>query len=483
MKRNLSSIIVVFSLGAAPAAHCKPQASTVRRSAPPPSGSPSKTEVPKFTVTRLGNGLQVFLLAKSGMNSPIVHVELVSRGGSALDVKGHQGESFLAYLMAFNGGKSHSGHRFDQYLNGLSAAFDVDVQPDHAAFLMQGPARNLERMVELMADIVQHPMASELAFRNLRKLAKRRLHRRSADPFSQAQRLLAPLTFGRRHPYGQPALGDLSSLERLTYEALAKHRVGLLDPAESALIITGDVRPEEILGIAHRTFGGWKLTTPPKRAKVATTALSPDRRIHLLDRPESTQTLVCALQAVMGRGTKDARAFEVAAHILGGAFDARLQTQMRERAGYTYGVSTDIRWYKGVSGFTVCAKVQRAATLRACQDMLQTIEQMTTEPPDAQTIARAERNLQGRRTRKFESLHGSAGEAKSEFLRAAELATTSSTAAVSVAEISDVTARYLRAKDMRLLLVGDAAKIRDELGALDRGVVLRSTRLAPNTTP
>ncbi len=477
MKRRLLVGLALLCNGLEARAQPAP-AQSLRRTIPPPSGQPSQVKVPQFQVTRLENGLQVFLLDRPGKDAPIVHIELVSRGGAALDDGGREGETFMAYLLAFLGGKGHEGPRFDRYLNGLSAAFDVEVRPDHASFVMRGPARNLERMVELMADVALHPVSSKTSFKYLRKLAKRRLHRRSADPFSQAQRLLAPLTFGRRHPYARPAIGTPESLEQLTYEALVKHRKTILDPAQSALIISGDLRPEEVLAIAHRTFGSWKRTTPAKTVTVPKAALSPDRRLYLLDRPKSTQTLVCALQSVMGRGAKEARAFEVAAYILGGAFDSRLQTQMREEAGYTYGVSTDIRWNEGISGFVVCAKVQRDATLRACQDMLQTIAQMSSQPPDAQTIARAQTNLEGGHIHSFESLVGSVAEAKSEFLRGPLEQTQGSTGAITVAEVSQMSSRYLQPNDMRLLLVGDAAGLREELGALNRGIVLRSSRLA-----
>ncbi|MCA9555214.1 MAG: insulinase family protein, partial [Myxococcales bacterium] len=245
------------------------------------------------------------------------------------------------------------------------------------------------------------------------------------------------------------------------------------------VIISGAVSPGEAINMARSAFERWKVEGKASLPSVAVVPAPPDTRVHLLDRPRATQTLVCALTTVMGREDPDAPAMEVAVHILAGAFDSRLQTAMREEGGYTYGVQSAIDWFHGSSRLSICAQVERGETVRAAQEILRQVEGMRSAPPDEAAVARALEGLRGSAAGHYETLGGSAAEAREAFLRAATWSAASSTEAgaaapVSAARVAAVAERLLRADRIALLLVGDARRLRPVLGDLDRGVVIQT---------
>ncbi len=467
-----------------PAATAQPAPSAARPTTPPASGPVSDVQPPRFQTTTLSNGLQVMLLQTKGQQNPVVHLELVSTGGWGSDPIELGGQTFLAYLMGFWGTTQYPGPRFTQYTNRMSAHFDVQVHEDYGSFVLRGPARNLERMVQLMAGIARQPVGSQQSLERLKSFAERRLEVGDLGPMRQAQRLMKPLTFGRRHPYGRPGTGSAKSLARITFEGLARHRRGLVRPQNSALIISGAISLHRALELSKSAFKDWKASPYRNQAFVPDAPIAVDNRVHVLHRPGSTQSLVCALRAVTGRGTAQAEAFAVAAHILAGATDSRLQSLMREQAGYTYGVSSSISAHRRLSGFKVCSKVERSATIRAAQDMLRELGRMRSQPADQATVDRAVDALKGQHVERYETLEGSVEAAKETFLSKAEaMKVQTSTQGLTAAQVAEVSGRYLDPNRFRLVIVGDAAVLQADIGDLNRGLVVHSPRRAPRPGP
>lgn len=450
-----------------------PASPTRRPITPPPSGVVSRVQPPSFQTTTLENGLQVMLLQTKGPQNPVVHLELVSTGGWGSDPIELGGQTLLAYLMAFSGTSQYPGARFRQYTNRMSAHFDVQVHEDHASFVLRGPARNLERMVQLMAGIAQRPIGSEQGLERLKSYADRRLDAQDLGPLRRAERLMRPLTFGRRHPYGRPGTGSAKSLGRITFEGMVKHRLGLIRPKSSALVISGAISLPRALELSKSAFKDWKASPRRNMAFVPDAPIAVDNRVHILHRPGSTQSLVCALRAVAGRGTAQAEAFRVAAHILAGATDSRLQSLMREQAGYTYGVSSSISAHSRLSAFKICSKVEGSATIRAAQDMLRELGRMRTQPADQATVDRAVHALKGQHIERYETLEGSVEQAKETFLSKAQaMNVETSTQGISAAQVAEVSGQYLDPQRFRLVIVGDAARLQADIGDLNRGLVV-----------
>ncbi|MCA9555899.1 MAG: hypothetical protein KC933_38080, partial [Myxococcales bacterium] len=162
--RNTTCIALAWALSCCatpapppPPASPPPPPPLVLRADPPGPGPTASLKAPSFRVAVLDNGLTVYVLDSSAVQSPIVQVELITLGGAAADPVDQAGLTLLSYLSTYHGGGKWQGRGLQRRLTQISAGLDVDVQPDHGRITVLAPARNMQQATLLLAALVRQP--------------------------------------------------------------------------------------------------------------------------------------------------------------------------------------------------------------------------------------------------------------------------------------------------------------------------------------
>jgi len=355
------------------------------RSTPPGTGAAPDFSVPAIQKFTLPNGLPVYLMEKHQV--PLVQVNLLVRAGSAMDPGGKSGLASMTAAMMMEGAGKRDALALADDIDYLGAQITSTSGQHSMAVRLHTPVERLDPALALFADIVLKPTfpAAELARRKTERLTALLQWRDEA-------RTLASITlnrtlYGEKHPYGIPSIGSEQTLRTLMREDCAQFHATWFRPNYAALIVVGDVTLKEIRQKLSAGFGSWKA------GKGAAPTLSSikqvtGREIVLVDKPGAPQTEIRIGRIGVPRATPDYYALVVMNTVLGGAFSSRLNINLREEHGYTYGASSafDFRLLRGP--FLAASAVQTAVTEKALVEFMKELRGIR-ESVSEEEVARA----------------------------------------------------------------------------------------------
>jgi len=349
----------------------------------------------------LSNGIVVELARRTTI--PAVRVAVSFDAGNASDRKDKPGTQSLTLALLDEGTKSRTALQIAEEQERLGASIAADATMDRSSVSMFALKANLAPSLELMSDIVRNP-----AFRpaDVERLRGQRLAGIAAEktaPRGLARRILPVLLYGKDHPYGVPMSGSGTEegVKAITRDDLVAFHDAWIRPDNARIFVVGDVTLDEIVPLLEARFGNWAKPAVAKGEKVFTKPPANDRaRIVLIDRPQSPQSYIMAGELLPFAGTDDPLAFLTANDVIGGTFLSRLNMDLREKKGWTYGASTGTQLVRGTMPFYLVAPVQTARTGDSIVAALGDIKAfLTTEgvTPDerARTIANNVRSLPG----------------------------------------------------------------------------------------
>lgn len=438
----------------------------------PASGKEADLLLPTFEETTLANGLTVLVAQERSL--PLVAFVLVTRGGAATDPKGKAGLTTLAYQMLGEGAGPRDALQFSDAVADLGASFGSSADQDSGVVSVSGLSKNRDAMLDLLADAVLRPRLAQRDFDRIKTQSLANIQRRKGAPQGLAFEYVPAMIYGDKHPYGHPVGGTEASVGRITSSEVKKHLSETLVPGSTALIAVGDIDLAEARAAAERAFGGWR---GRKRTEVVTPAVEPKprRTIKIVHKDNSPQTIMIVGRPIFGRGHPDEIAATVANEVLGGTFTSRLNMNLRENKGYTYGASTGLSARRGVGAFIGYTLVRQDATGAALKETLDEITRMQSLPPSAEELARAKAGIIRSLPGQFETKQAAAGASAEIFVYALPLdhhrSRPAKIEAVDEKAVAEVTRKYLTEPSMQVLLVGDSAKIEAEVAALGVGQV------------
>jgi zinc protease len=198
----------------------------------------------------------------------------------------------------------------------------------------------------IFADVVENPAFLESEVDREKKRHLDALSQQAKNANAIAGRVRSILAFGPEHPYGRPVQGLPSSIEAITRADLVKFHEAYWKPGSSALIFVGDVTLAEATDLARRTLGGWSggaapaVTIPPAQPAAA-------GKLYLVDRQDAAQTVITPFLPAPRRKTEDYYSLQLADAVWGGGgFGTRLNLNLREDKGYSYGVFSDVAQFQ-----------------------------------------------------------------------------------------------------------------------------------------
>jgi zinc protease len=360
----------------------------------PALASDAPFNFPSIQRSSLSNGLALWTVRHRSI--PVQTMVLLVRVGSSADPQERPGLASLTGDMLDEGAGDRGALELNEALARLGAQFDTEVGPDATFLTLTTLSRFRPRAFNLVADIVARPQFAAHEFDRVRQLRANRLRQLRDVPSALADRAFASALYGS-HPYGHLAIGTISALEAVRVEEVVSFHNRAFRPSSAVLIVVGDAAHEEVLGDANEAFERW--TEPPDGAAIGPNvalALDPpppvSSRLLLVDRPGAAQSELRIGHVGVSRRTPDYHALLLLNLVLGGQFVSRLNMNLREHKGYTYGARSWFEFRLGAGPFQMSASVQTEVTTDAIREALEEVRVMRGERPvteDELRVARA----------------------------------------------------------------------------------------------
>jgi predicted Zn-dependent peptidase len=350
---------------------------TVNRSRLPQPGAVRPFRFPAIAKSVLSSGLRVWSVRHAPV--PVVTFVMLLQRGSAGDPVGKEGLAALTADMLDEGSGDRTAIGLHEDLARIGAQFDTDIGADAAHATMTTLGRFAERGLALLADMVARPSLTEVDFQRVRQLRLHRLTQLRDVPGAVADRTFVQLLYAE-HPYGHTPMGSEKALAALTIDDVRAFHAQAIRPDAATLVAVGDCDHAQIERIAADVFAGWEgaagrdgALRPPPDADHRTppdSAKSNGTRLFIVPRPSAPQSELRIGHVAVARNTPDYHALVAANMILGGQFVSRINLNLREDKGFTYGARTAFDFRRMPGPFSLQASVQTAATARAIEESL-----------------------------------------------------------------------------------------------------------------
>jgi zinc protease len=355
----------------------------IERSRPPVLGPAPDPRLPAIRRDRLANGLGLVLVPARRV--PVAVLEMIVGAGSARDGSGCAGLADLTVHLLPEGAAGMGVLEIAERLAGIGATLSVGATYDVARLRILVLRANVEEALRILADLLLRASFPSDELERLRAEREIDLLRSTDDPAVVANRAFAAELYGE-HPYGAPEEGTIASVRALTREAFLQLYQEAYRPGNAVLVAAGDIDLGGLGSDAERAFGRWPPATPPSID--ISPPDRPGRGIVLVDRPGSAQSEIRVGHVGVPYAHPDAIPLRVLNHLLGGAFTSRINLNLRERRGWTYGVRSRFEFRRGAGPFIIGTSVATAVTRPAIEEIRLELERIREEP-----IAEEERAL------------------------------------------------------------------------------------------
>jgi zinc protease len=441
------------------------------RENPPKPGPAHALNLPVPDVFKLSNGLTVYYHYRVGL--PVVAAHLVFDTGSSANPVDRPGLASFTANMLQQGTETRNAMQIADEAALLGTALSSSASMDASSVGASSLTNNFAGVLNLISDIVLHPTfpPDEVDRRRASRLAAFADER--SDPDTIVARTGVSALFGPNSPIGYDNSGTELSVKAMTREEMMNFWKTNYVPNNAALVVSGNIPVDDLKALAESKFGAWKggeLNVPQIGAPETTKA-----KIIIVDRPGAQQTMVRLLQLGVDRATPDYPALEVMNSELGGLFSSRINLNLREEHGYTYGASSFFVYRRTTGYFVAGGGIRTDATAPAITEILKEIRRMIDTPmkPDELSLAKdsQSRSLPGI----FETSSGEAGALSEVFVynlaRDYFSKLPDQLNAVTAEDAEAVAKKHLHPDQLILVCVGDRSKIEPELVKLDLGAV------------
>ena len=430
--------------------------------------SPLRLPVPeRFT---LSNGLTVLLLAQHRL--PVIAANLVTLRGSESNSATLPGLASFTADMLDEGTAARSALQLADDVAQIGATLQVGSDSDSSGVSVRALRKNAAAAFDLLADVTLQPAFAAAEVERVRKQRQTSLLQQNDNPTAIAARVFNRAVYGERHPYGFIELGTPDSLKAIKREDLEQFWRSGYTPANSALIVSGDLTAEDLRPLAEKAFGAWTGSASTVQMSAPPAA---ERRVIVVDVAAAPQTALRIGSVGVARSNPDYASLEVMNTALGGQFSSRINMNLREQHGYTYGARSGFDYRRGPGPFTVRTSVRGDATAPSVREVFTELERMRATPiTDAELKSSKDamaRSLPG----DFESTAQSVASIAQIFVYGLPLDYYSKLPAsidrVTSTDVQHVATQYLRPDRLTVVAVGDRRSITAPLAALKLGPV------------
>lgn len=334
---------------------------------PGPSAPPA-IHPPKFVRKTLSNGLEVWVAPWKTL--PLVSVRLVISSGTADDPKGKSGLATLTASLLDKGTTTRTATELAEALDILGVTLGAGASTDNTVMGFSTISRNLVPALTLLGEVLTTPRFDPKDFSRERDLQLAALSQGPDSVNWIARRVLPVLLYGAGHPYGNPTDGYPETVKKLTLDDVRAFHTAKLGPKGAILVVVGDVEPEALFPALDTTLGKWNSRGEGPAIRPAATVVPEPGVIHFVDKPGAVQSVLSVGRRWVDRSDPRYFATLLGNRILGGDFLSRLNQNLREKNGFTYGAGSVFQFRRTGSLWLVSTQVRADATAPALKETL-----------------------------------------------------------------------------------------------------------------
>jgi zinc protease len=437
------------------------------RSKIPPPGKQPELHVPTWTKTTLANGVDLIVSEKHDL--PLVSFSMTLLGGaSQFEPANRRGLAALTASMMSEGTKTRDGEALSNALQLLGTNIMIGVGSESGSMGFVSTTGKFAPTLDILADELLNSTFPADALERLRAQRLVQLQQAKAQPGAIASRVFPKIVYGAAHPFGQPPTEE--SYKAITREDVVAFHNAYFQPGRALVVVTGDVRPADVKTTVERALSAWpaggqkpSFSYPPPAERQAAT-------IYIVDKPGAAQSTFAIGNPGPPRNTPDYYALEVMNTMLGGLFQSRLNANIREEKGFSYGVSSSFAYGRGPGAFRAGGDIISAKTDAALVEFMKELRGITgSRPVTDDELATAKNALIQRLPQMFGSvsglnrslstlwLYGLPDDYYQQYGRAV--------AAVTKDDVVRVARQYIDLAHLAIVIVGDRATIEGPLKA------------------
>lgn len=444
----------------------------IDRTKKPPSQATPKLVLPKIQRGSLANGLKILLVEHHEL--PVVQFQLVFQSGSSQDPSGKAGVAQLTAQMVDEGTGKRSALEVADDLDVIGASMSVNAIGDATFASLLTIKEHLRAALDVFADILANPSFPETEWDRVKKSHLTSLLQQKDQPGTVATNVFNTLTYGEMHPYGRPAEGTESSVQTIALDDLKSFYQVHYRPNNATLILVGDVTMKEMRPIMEQYFGGWKsgtlMTASAPNAPTIT-----GTQVFLVDKPKAAQSEIRIGHVGVARQGDDFFPLVLLNTILGGQFSSRINMNLRESKGYTYGARSAFSMWKQAGPFVASAAVKTSVTDSSVVEFMKELRRICEEDVTAKELEFAKNSLVRRVPQTFETPQQIATQLVSLVLY--DLPDqyfdtyVQNLDRVSIGDVRRVAQKYIHPAASHIVIVGDVAVVKGGLENLGYGNV------------
>jgi zinc protease len=442
-----------------------------RKDAPKPGPEPA-LHLPVPKTFALANGVKVYLIEEHEL--PVVSAALVTLAGGGNNPSGKSGLAGFTARLLTEGTATRSSTEMANATAQIGAELGSSASMDLASVSVHALSNNTAQAFDLLSDVALHPAFKAEEVERVRKQRLVAILQERDDPFASTVRVGEHVLFGN-HPYGFPAIGATASVEAFTRADLQGFWASYYGPRDSALIFAGDLSEAQARSLAEKYFGGWSNGAATASAALPALPAPPTRKLVFVDKPGAPQTALFAFGLGVPRNTPDYPAINVMNSVLGGLFSSRINMNLREKNGFTYGAVSQFVFRRDGGMLFTGAQVRTDVTAPATRELFAELNRMHTDPATPEELKLAKDSSLRSLPADFETVGNETGLMAELFVY--NLPTDyfqklpAAFEAVTAEAVAKAAADYIHPQNLIVIAVGDRAKIQPDLEKLNLGPI------------
>ena len=361
---------------------------------------------PRFERQTLANGLRVIVAPLSTL--PVVSAMAVVEAGASCDPGGAEGLGDLVARGLIEGTERSDGEELASRLEKLGGWVDPAADWDYVSALVTVMPERTSAALDILAEVLTNPSFPDREMNRLKAERQAEILQQRAEPRGLADEMFSRFLYVSGSRYGEPEGGSASSVAGITREQVARFHQEWYRPGRTTIVIVGDVGVEEGIRIVEGTIGSWGGVVPPV-PRVDDRPRQQNRAVQLVAKRDAPQSEVRIGHVGVPRSHPDYFRLVVMNAILGGLFSSRINLNLREKHGYTYGAFSQYDWRRHAGPFVVSTAVKSSVTADALREILREVEGMRNAEPTLDELSLVTSYLDGVFPIRYETTSAIAG--------------------------------------------------------------------------